>query len=101
MRVVLSLPEDAEAFWLELLRAALPGAQVSPRLWDTPVDSAAPAADYVVAYGKCETLFDEQRQPKAIFTLSAGVRHLLALRNVPRDVPIIRLEDAGMAVQLH
>ena len=100
MRVVLSLPEDAEACWLELLRAALPGAQVTPRLWGSPVDPVAPAADYVVAYGKCETLFDEQRRPKAIFTLSAGVRHLLTLPNIPRDVPIVRLEDAGMAEQM-
>jgi glyoxylate/hydroxypyruvate reductase A len=100
MRVVLSLPGDAEACWLELLRAALPGAQVIPRLWESPVDPAAPTADYVVAYGKCETLFDEQRRPRAIFTLSAGVRHLLTLPNLPRDVPIIRLEDAGMAEQM-
>jgi glyoxylate/hydroxypyruvate reductase A len=57
-------------------------------------------ADYVVAYGKCETLFDEQRQMKAVFTLSAGVGHLLRMPNVPRDVPIIRLEDAGMAEQM-
>ena len=100
MRVVLSLPDDAEACWLELLRAALPGAQVTPRLWGSPVDPVAPAADYVVAYGKCDTLFGEQRRPKAIFTLSAGVRHLLTLPNIPHDVPIIRLEDAGMAEQM-
>jgi glyoxylate/hydroxypyruvate reductase A len=100
MRVVLSLPEDAEACWLDLLRAALPGAQVFPRPWGSPVDPVAPAADYVVAYGKCESLFDEQRRPKAIFALSAGVRHLLTLPNIPRGVPIIRLEDAGMAEQM-
>jgi len=97
MRVVLSLPEDADACWLDLLRAALPGAQVSPRHWEQPVDPEAMAADYVVAYGRCDTLFDEQRRMKAIFTLSAGVGHLLKMRNLPRDVPIIRLEDAGMA----
>ncbi len=100
MRVMLSLPEDAEPCWLELLRAALPDAQVSPRLWAAPVDPAAPPADYVVAYGKCDTLFDEQRRMKAVFTLSAGVGHLLRMPNVPRDVPIIRLEDAGMAEQM-
>ena len=100
MRVVLSLPEDADACWLELLRAALPHAQVSPRPWATPVDPDALPADYVVAYGKCDTLFDEQRRMKAVFTLSAGVGHLLKMPNVPRDVPIIRLEDAGMAEQM-
>jgi glyoxylate/hydroxypyruvate reductase A len=78
----------------------LPDAQVSPRLWAAPVDNGAPPADYVVAYGKCDTLFDEQRRMKAVFTLSAGVGHLLRMPNVPRDVPIIRLEDAGMAEQM-
>jgi glyoxylate/hydroxypyruvate reductase A len=73
---------------------------VIPRRWGSPVDPEAPAADYVVAYGRCETLFDEQHRPKAIFTLSAGVRHLLTLPNIPRDVPIVRLEDAGMAEQM-
>jgi len=97
MRIVLSLPADAESCWLELLRAALPGAQVLSRLWGQPVDPEAISADYVVAYGRCDTLFDEQRRMKAIFTLSAGVGHLLKMRNLPRDVPVIRLEDAGMA----
>jgi glyoxylate/hydroxypyruvate reductase A len=83
-----------------LLRAALPHAQVSPRHWAAPVDPDALPADYVVAYGKCDTLFDEQRRMKAVFTLSAGVGHLLKMPNVPRDVPIIRLEDAGMAEQM-
>ena len=100
MHVVLSLPADADTCWLELLRAAMPGAQVSPRLWGQPVDPNAIPADYVVAYGRCDTLFDEQRRMKAIFTLSAGVGHLLKLHNVPRDVPLIRLEDAGMAEQM-
>ena len=100
MRVVLSLPADADACWLELLRTALPGAQVSPRFWGQPVDPDAIPADYVVAYGRCDTLFDEQRRMKAIFALSAGVGHLLSLPNVPRDVPLIRLEDAGMAEQM-
>src|SRR4030095_16586182 len=37
---------------------------------------------------------------KAIFNLGAGVRHLLKLPNLPRNVPIVRLEDAGMAEQM-
>jgi len=100
MHVVLSLPADADPCWLELLRAALPGAQVSLRLWGQLVDPDAIPADYVVAYGRCDTLFDEQRRMKAIFALSAGVGHLLGLPNIPRDVPLVRLEDAGMAEQM-
>jgi glyoxylate/hydroxypyruvate reductase A len=100
MRVALNIPTDADPCWLELFRAALPCAQVYSRASGQPVDPNAVAADYVIAYGTCETLFDEQRQMKAIFTLSAGVRHLLKLPNLPRSVPLIRLEDAGMAEQM-
>jgi glyoxylate/hydroxypyruvate reductase A len=99
MRVVLNIPTDADPCWLELFRAALPGAQVYSRASGQPVDPNAVAADYVIAYGR-ETLFDEQRGMKAIFTLSAGVRQLLKLPNLPRNVPLIRLEDAGMAEQM-
>jgi glyoxylate/hydroxypyruvate reductase A len=100
MRVLLNIPPDADPCWLELLRAALPRAQVYPRASGQPVDPDAMPADYVIAYGPCETLFDEQRRMKAIFNLGAGVRHLLTLPNLPRDVPVIRLEDAGMAEQM-
>ena len=100
MRVVLNIPADADPCWLELLRAALPGAHVHSRASGQPVDPDAIPADYVVAYGPCETLFAEQRRMKAIFNLGAGVRHLMTLPNLPRNVPVIRLEDAGMAEQM-
>ena len=51
-------------------------------------------------YGPCATIFAEQRAPKAVFALSAGIGHLLALPGFPRNVPLIRLEDAGMAEQM-
>ena len=38
--------------------------------------------------------------PKAVFTVSAGVGHVLRMPNLPRDVPLIRVEDAGMAPQM-
>jgi glyoxylate/hydroxypyruvate reductase len=100
MRVVLSLPADADACWPELFRAALPNAQMVVRDPAQPPDPNAPPADYAVAYGRCESLFDEPHRLKAVFTLSAGVGHLLKMRNLPRGVPVIRLEDAGMAEQM-
>lgn len=97
MRVVLSLPADADACWPELLRKAMPQAHVDMRDPTQPADPQALPADYAIAYGPCESLFDEPHQFKAIFTLSAGVGHLLKMRNLPRGVPLVRLEDAGMA----
>jgi glyoxylate/hydroxypyruvate reductase A len=100
MHVVLCVPGDERSPWLDLLRAALPGAEVSFRDNDEPADPDAPQADYVVTGWRSATLFDEQRRMKAIFTLSAGVGHLRTLPNLPRHVPLVRLEDAGMAGQM-
>ena len=37
---------------------------------------------------------------KAVFNFGAGVDGVLALPGLPRDVPLVRLEDAGMAAQM-
>jgi glyoxylate/hydroxypyruvate reductase A len=100
MQVVVSVPPERGASWRELFAAALPGAMIQLRDPDAPVNPAALPADYVVIFGPCATMFDEQRTMKAVFALSAGVGHLLALPNFPRGVPLIRLEDAGMAEQM-
>ena len=60
----------------------------------------AAQADYVVTGYRNEKLFDREHGMKAIFAFSAGVSHLLSLPNLPRDVPLVRLEDAGMAQQM-
>ena len=44
-------------------------------------------------------MFDEQPQLKAVFNLGAGVDKLMALK-LPPDLQIVRLQDAGMAVQM-
>jgi glyoxylate/hydroxypyruvate reductase len=100
MRIVLSLPESERSTWFDLMCSALPDAQVTFRGKVSVVDPDAPQADYVVTGWRDELLFDEQRRMKAIFTLSAGVGHLLALPNLPRHVPLVRLEDAGMSGQM-
>lgn len=79
--------------WLDGLRQALPGALVEP--W-TP--GAAPA-DYAVVWMPPQQFLDEQRRLKALFNTGAGVDALLKLR-LPPGVPLIRLDDAGMAVQM-
>lgn len=93
MRVVyFSADQDAEK-WLPGLRAALPGAEVSA--W---MPGAAPA-DYAVVWKPPQQLLDEQPQLKAIFNTGAGVDALMQLR-LPSGVPVIRLDDAGMSVQM-
>lgn len=79
--------------WLEGLRAALPLADVS--LWQP---SAAPA-EHAIVWAPPQQFFDEQRQLKGIFAIGAGVDALLKLE-LPAQAVLVRLDDAGMAVQM-
>lgn len=78
--------------WLEGLRQAFPGAQV-----DDWVSGAAPA-DYAVVWSPPQAFFDQQNSLRGVFNIGAGVDALMALRLPP--VPIVRLDDAGMSVQM-
>ncbi|MDD5333861.1 MAG: glyoxylate/hydroxypyruvate reductase A [Rhodoferax sp.] len=79
--------------WLAGLRAAFPGAQVE--VWQ----AGAPAADHAVVWAPPQQFFDEQTQLKGIFNIGAGVDALLKLRLPPRAT-VVRLDDAGMSVQM-
>ena len=79
--------------WLQALRAAFPGADV--QAWQP---GAAPA-DYAVVWAPPQQLLAEQRQLRAIFNIGAGVDALLKLKLAP-DIPVVRLDDAGMSVQM-
>jgi len=83
--------EDAQR-WRAALRAALPDAQV--------VDEPAGTVDYLVAWRPQPHTFERTRIRKAIFNLGAGVDALLDVPALPPDVPIYRLTDAGMAIQM-
>ena len=75
------------------LRAALPGAVVEQ--WSPGVDPA----DYAVVWAPPQQFFDEQTALKGIFNIGAGVDALMKLR-LPLKAPVIRLDDAGMSVQM-
>ena len=79
--------------WLQGLQAALPGAAVS--VWQP----GAPAADYAVVWAPPQQFLDEQTGVKALFNIGAGVDALLKLR-LPPTALVVRLDDAGMAVQM-
>jgi glyoxylate/hydroxypyruvate reductase len=79
--------------WLQGLRAALPKASVS--LWQP----GAPQADVAVVWAPPQQFLDEQQALKALFNIGAGVDALLKLR-LPPGARVVRLDDAGMAVQM-
>ncbi|WP_309683599.1 glyoxylate/hydroxypyruvate reductase A, partial [Polaromonas sp.] len=93
MRITFCCTDTKAQPWLEGLRAALPGAEVS--LWST----GAASADYAVVWAPPQQFLDEQTRLKGIFNIGAGVDALMKLR-LPAGVPVVRLDDAGMSVQM-
>ena len=93
MRVLYYSADQDSAAWIPGLRAALPAAQVE--LWQP----GAPAADYAVVWKPPQQLLDEQTRLKALFNTGAGVDALMKLQ-LPAGVSVIRLDDAGMSVQM-
>lgn len=92
MRVLLHI-DEIEA-WREALAERLSNAEI--------VTAADPAekrrdADYLAVWKPPEALLAEQIQAKGIINLGAGVDALLANPALPRNVPIVKLRDAGMA----
>jgi glyoxylate/hydroxypyruvate reductase A len=79
--------------WLAGLRTVLSQADVA--VWQP----GAPPADYAVVWAPPQAFFDEQTALKGIFNIGAGVDALMKLR-LPPGATIVRLEDAGMAVQM-
>ena len=95
VRVAVCVHPDDGPEVLPLFAAALPGARSSTRR--SAGAGCRLCGRWVFAD---ETLFAQQRTMKAVFTFGAGVNGVLALPDLPRDVPLIRLEDAGMAEQM-
>jgi glyoxylate/hydroxypyruvate reductase A len=101
MKILFYAPPGAEPHaWLASLSQALPQAQF--RVWQ-PGDHGS--ADYAIVWRPPAELFARRDGLRAVFVLGAGVDALFALEHaapgtLPRDVPIVRLEDSGMAEQM-
>lgn len=93
MRITFCCTDTKAEPWLAGLRAALPGAHVS--LWAT----GDPPADYAVVWAPPQVFLDEQPGLKALFNIGAGVDALLQRRLSP-GARVVRLDDAGMSVQM-
>lgn len=92
MDILICTSKEATA-WRDALAAQLPDACVH-------VGVDAPPCDYAVLWKPPADVLRRQTQLKAMFSLGAGVNGLLALPDLPRDVPLVRMEDAGMAEQM-
>lgn len=91
---------DDAAPWLAEISQCLPRARV--REW-LPGDQGR--ADYALVWKPPADMLRQREGLRAVFNLGAGVDGLLAMLRaepalLPSQVPLIRIEDAGMAVQM-
>ena len=93
MKITFCCTDTKAEPWLQGLAVALPGAEIS--VWQP----GAPQADYAVVWAPPQQFMDEQAGLKALFNIGAGVDALLKLR-LPPQALVVRLDDAGMAVQM-
>lgn len=81
--------------WLHDLRTALPHAEI--RVWQS--GDTAPT-DYAIVWKPPFEMLQGRPDLKAVFNLGAGVDAILKLNVVPDKLPLIRIDDGGMAVQM-
>ncbi|CAN5710320.1 glyoxylate/hydroxypyruvate reductase A [soil metagenome] len=93
MRITVCLTDTRPDAWVSGLRAALPGAEVD--VWAP----GAPQADHAVVWAPPQAFIDEQPGLRGLFNIGAGVDALLKLA-LPLQTRIVRLDDAGMSVQM-
>lgn len=93
MNITVCFDKLDPAPWVQALQAALPQARVSA--W---APGAAPS-ELAVVWAPPQQFIDEQPGLQALFNIGAGVDALLQLR-LPADLQVVRLDDAGMSVQM-
>jgi glyoxylate/hydroxypyruvate reductase A len=97
MRILLYRPDGNTAPWADDFARQLPEATCVT--WS---EGAKPApCDYAVVWAPPEAMLRELAEVKAIFLMGAGVDAILRhIDLIPRHVPLVRLGDAGMGVQM-
>ncbi|CAE6881996.1 Glyoxylate/hydroxypyruvate reductase A [Paraburkholderia domus] len=100
MKILFYMPHADAAAWLHDFARALPEAEL--REWQT---GDTEPADFAVVWRPPREMLAGRDNLRAIFNLGAGVDAILALEHeqpgtLPRNAPLIRLEDTGMAPQM-
>ena len=95
MRITFCCTNTKPEPWIAGLAQALPDAEIE--VW-TP---GAPQADIAIVWAPPQQFIDEQGACglRGMFNIGAGVDALLCLK-LPPNVLLVRLDDAGMAVQM-
>ena len=100
MRILVYRADGHSAAWVADLATALPGVEVLAWQPGEGEGGCAGECDYAVLWAPPLELLAQLANVKAIFVTGAGVDAILKFGAALPSVPIIRLGDAGMAVQM-
>jgi glyoxylate/hydroxypyruvate reductase A len=95
MRIVVVYGSHKAQAWRDAVAAQLPDARID--IWEPGFTEPA---DYAVGWTPPPRFFLDQPRLRAFFSTGAGVEHVLNNPNLPADLPIVRIEDAGMGEQM-
>ena len=96
MRILLYRGDGLVAPWVQDFARALPGAETVT--WQE--GELLPPCDYAVLWNPAPALLAQLGHVKAVFLMGAGADAILKFGDALPDAPIVRLGDAGMAVQM-
>jgi glyoxylate/hydroxypyruvate reductase A len=97
MRILLHRSDGKTEPWIKDFGKFLPEAEIE--IWHA--GEKCQTCDYAVVWAPPEAMLPELAMVKAIFVTGAGVDALLKFGDaLPAHIPIIRLGDAGMAMQM-
>lgn len=97
MKIIFASTHDPDPnSWISPLQQALPDTQIVN--WED--EGPAVGAQLAVVWNPPQDLFLRETRLQGVFNLGAGVDALFRLPGLREDLPVVRLEDAGMAVQM-
>ena len=96
MHILFACPLHDPDAWVPRLQAAMPGCRIS--VWDP--EGPPSGAEAALVWRPPAELFAHEQGIRTLFNLGAGVDALLKMKEIPPQISIVRLEDAGMSVQM-
>lgn len=115
MQIVITHTDPALASaWRDALRERMPRAEVfvdadnsarqlsasTGAAHTSPHGSSPASAQFAVGWAPPAGFFSRHPELKAFFSAAAGVEHVLRQTDLPAALPVVRLEDAGMGLQM-
>jgi glyoxylate/hydroxypyruvate reductase A len=98
MSVLVSVKGDRAEDWMPHFAAGLPG---EAHVWDGGAnDAILPDVDYAMVWGPQAALMARIPNVRAVFSLGAGVDHILNLGTVPAHIPVVRYVGDDLTMRM-